>query len=112
MSVLTEQHCEACNADSPGVSDEEKRMLHTDVQGWDIVKVSGEEQLRKEFEFRNFAQALAFTNKVGEMAEAEDHHPALLLEYGKVTVSWWTHTIGGLHKNDFIMAALTDAAYH
>ena len=55
-----------------------------------------------------FAQALAVTNRVGEQAEEEGHHPALLTEWGKVTVSWWTHKIGGLHQNDFIMAARTD----
>ena len=87
-------------------------MLHKDVQDWEILSVDGEEQLRKTFKFRNFSQALAFTNKVGELAEAEDHHPAILLEYGKTTISWWTHAIGGLHKNDFIMAARTDSAYH
>ena len=112
MSGLTDQHCEACNADAPKATDGEKRMLHKDVQDWEILSVDGEEQLRKTFKFRNFSQALAFTNKVGELAEAEDHHPAILLEYGKTTISWWTHAIGGLHKNDFIMAARTDSAYH
>lgn len=111
MSEFTEQHCEACSADAPRVTGEEKQALSKEVPGWDIVKVGGEEQLCKEFKFKNFADALAFTNKVGELAEAEDHHPAILLEYGKVAVSWWTHTIGGLHKNDFIMAARTDSAY-
>jgi 4a-hydroxytetrahydrobiopterin dehydratase len=53
-------------------------------------------------------QALDFTNKVGGLAEEEDHHPAILTEYGKVTVVWWTHAIKGLHRNDFIMAAKTD----
>ncbi|GGE71338.1 putative pterin-4-alpha-carbinolamine dehydratase [Streptosporangium jomthongense] len=112
MSGLAEQHCEACSANAPGVTDEEKRTLHEDVPDWEILSVSGEEQLRRVFKFRNFAQALAFTNKVGELAEAENHHPAILLEYGKATISWWTHAIGGLHKNDFIMAARTDSAYH
>ncbi|MDO6825540.1 4a-hydroxytetrahydrobiopterin dehydratase [Marinobacter sp. 1_MG-2023] len=111
MSGLTEQHCEACSAGAPRATDEEKRVLHKDVEDWDILDVDGEEQLRRVFKFRNFAQALAFANKVGELAEAEDHHPAILVEYGKVTVSWWTHAIGGLHKNDFIMAARTDLAY-
>ena len=59
--------------------------------------------------FKNFEQALQFTNKLGTVAEQQNHHPAILTEWGKVTVSWWTHKIGGLHKNDFIMAARTDA---
>ena len=60
---------------------------------------------------RGHAQALAFTNKVGELAEAEDHHPAILTEWGLVTVTWWTHKVKGLHRNDLIMASKTDAAY-
>ncbi|MEP0825876.1 MAG: 4a-hydroxytetrahydrobiopterin dehydratase, partial [Nitrososphaera sp.] len=63
----------------------------------------------KSFAFKDFAEALAFTNRVGAIAEQEGHHPDILTEWGKVTVSWWTHKIKGLHKNDFIMAAKTDA---
>ncbi|MGO1692086.1 MAG: 4a-hydroxytetrahydrobiopterin dehydratase [Marinobacter sp.] len=111
MSGLAEQYCEACNAGASGVADDEKSRLHKEVQDWGILTVGSEEQLRRVFKFKNFAQALAFTNRVAELAEAENHHPAILLEYGKVTVSWWTHTIGGLHQNDFIMAARTDSAY-
>jgi 4a-hydroxytetrahydrobiopterin dehydratase len=72
------------------------------------VQREGIKSLERAFKFGDFAQALAFTNKVGEQAEEEGHHPALLTEWGKVTVSWWTHKIGGLHQNDFIMAARTD----
>ncbi len=111
MSELTQQHCEACSKDAPKVTGDEKQTLHKDIPDWAIVETDGEEQLHKVFKLKNFAQAQAFTNKVGDLAEAEDHHPAILLEYGKVTVRWWTHAIGGLHRNDFIMAAKTDAAY-
>jgi 4a-hydroxytetrahydrobiopterin dehydratase len=65
-------------------------------------------RLERAFKFKDFAEALAFTIKVGEIAEAEGHHPALLTEWGRVTVTWWTHKIRGLHRNDFIMAAKTD----
>jgi 4a-hydroxytetrahydrobiopterin dehydratase len=65
--------------------------------------------LSRSFTFRNFAEALAFTNRVGALAEAEGHHPALFTEWGKVTVQWWTHKLKGLHRNDLIMAAKTDA---
>ncbi|MBV9691739.1 MAG: 4a-hydroxytetrahydrobiopterin dehydratase [Ktedonobacteraceae bacterium] len=64
--------------------------------------------LERVFTFKNFVEALAFSNKVGELAEQEGHHPALLSEWGKVTVTWWTHAMKGLHKNDFVMAACTD----
>ena len=69
------------------------------------------DHLERVFQFPDFAQALAFTNRVGALAEEEGHHPALLTEWGKVTVAWWTHAIGGLHRNDFIMAAKTDQIY-
>ena len=59
----------------------------------------------------DFAEALEFTNDVGAIAEEEGHHPAILTEWGRVTVTWWTHKIRGLHRNDFIMAAKTDQIY-
>ena len=63
------------------------------------------------FRFDDFAKALAFTNALGQLAEEEDHHPALLTEWGRVTVTWWTHKIRGLHRNDFVMAAKADELY-
>jgi 4a-hydroxytetrahydrobiopterin dehydratase len=78
------------------------------LPGWRIVDVDGIERLEKTFPFNSFAQALHFTNQVGDLAEQANHHPAILIEWGRVTVSWWTHTIAGLHVNDFIMAARTD----
>ncbi|WP_193073919.1 4a-hydroxytetrahydrobiopterin dehydratase [Pseudomonas sp. FME51] len=108
MNKLKEQHCEACRADAPRVTDQERESLQREIPDWQVIDVAGEHQLMREFRFRDFAAALVFTNQVAELAEAENHHPALLLEYGKVTVRWWTHKIGGLHRNDFIMAARTD----
>ncbi|WFC99275.1 hypothetical protein MYAM1_002019 [Malassezia yamatoensis] len=64
--------------------------------------------LSKIFKFKNFATALAFTSKVGQEADAEGHHPAILLEWGSVAVYWWSHSLNGLHQNDFIMAAKTE----
>jgi len=74
-----------------------------------VVEKDGIKRLERSFDFEDFVGALAFTNNVGELAEREGHHPDILTEWGRVTVSWWTHKIGGLHKNDFIMAAKTDA---
>ena len=68
-------------------------------------------RLQREFTFADFTTALRFANSVGAIAKAEDHHPALLVECERVTVTWWTHAIGGLHENDFIMAAKTDAVF-
>ncbi|PYN58661.1 MAG: 4a-hydroxytetrahydrobiopterin dehydratase [Candidatus Rokuibacteriota bacterium] len=79
-----------------------------EVSGWQLLDREGIARLERVFHFPSFADALAFTNRVGALAEAEGHHPALLTEWGRVTVTWWTHKIRGLHRNDFIMAAKTD----
>lgn len=106
---LTSAHCEACRADAPRVTQAEIANLQPLIPDWRIEVVEGVKQLHRTFTFANFAQALAFTNRVGALAEAEGHHPALLTEWGRVQVRWWTHKINGLHRNDFVMAAKTDA---
>jgi 4a-hydroxytetrahydrobiopterin dehydratase len=111
MSSLSQQECEACRAGAPKVSDQELRELMPDIPDWQPVVIDGIMQLQRVFEFRNFAQAMAFSNRVGEIAEQAGHHPAILTEWGKVTVTWWTHKIRGLHRNDLIMAARTDELY-
>jgi 4a-hydroxytetrahydrobiopterin dehydratase len=111
MSSLKEMKCVPCSGDEPTVTEEEMADLKTKVPKWDIVHQDGAKKLRREFKFDNFAMALDFTNRVGVIAEEEGHHPVLLTEWGKVTVTWWTHKIGGLHRNDFIMAAKTDDQY-
>jgi 4a-hydroxytetrahydrobiopterin dehydratase len=108
MFDLSKQNCEACSADAPKISDDDLKMLMPNIPDWNIIVVDGVMQLSREFEFKNFEQAMAFSNRVGEIAEAEDHHPAILTEWGKVTVTWWSHKIKGLHRNDLIMAARTD----
>jgi 4a-hydroxytetrahydrobiopterin dehydratase len=109
VEELVQQQCEACRADAPRVTDDEIRELTPQVPEWNLIKVDGVRRLERVFEFKNFAEALAFTVKVGEMAEAEGHHPAILTEWGRTTVTWWSHKIKGLHRNDFIAAAKTDA---
>ena len=103
--------CVACRRDAPTVTDAEIAELHPQVSEWEIVELDGIKRLRRVFAFADFADALAFTRVVGEIAEAEGHHPALLTEWGRTTVTWWTHKIKGLHRNDFIMAAKTDDLY-
>ncbi len=100
--------CEACRADAPALTEEETRALLPQVPQWKIVEQKGIPRLRRTYKFTNFAEALAFTNRVGEIAEREGHHPAIRTEWGRVAVTWWTHKIGGLHRNDFIMAKKTD----
>jgi 4a-hydroxytetrahydrobiopterin dehydratase len=108
MTELASQKCEACRRGTPTVTAEEMEALKPQVPDWAVVEREGVPRLERVFEFPDFAQALAFTNKVGEVAEEENHHPALLTEWGRVTVTWWTHEIHGLHHNDFVMAARTD----
>jgi len=105
---LSGEKCAACKADSPRVGEAERVELKRSLPEWEIEDRDGEPRLTRIFKFADFAGALAFTNCVGAIAEKENHHPALLTEWGKVTVSWWTHSIHGLHRNDFIMAARTD----
>jgi 4a-hydroxytetrahydrobiopterin dehydratase len=108
MTKLSQQKCQACQKNSPSVTPEEIEQLKPQIPDWKIIEVNGELRLERAYKFPDFKSAIAFTNLVGDAAEAEGHHPALLTEWGKVTVTWWTHAISGLHKNDFIMAAKTD----
>lgn len=108
MSTLSQQQCEACRPDAPPITDAEAAEFKQALREWRIVERDGIMQLERAFAFPNFKQALAFTNRVGEVAEKAGHHPALLTEWGRVTVTWWSHKIKGLHKNDFILAARTD----
>ena len=108
MSDLIKQKCEACRADAPRVTDDELPDLLKQIPDWQPITTESVLKLNKVFNFKNYAEAISFTNKIAELAEEEDHHPAILLEWGKVEVTWWTHKIGGLHKNDFIAAAKTD----
>ena len=108
MEEFVQMKCEPCRIGAPPATEEEIKEFMIHVPEWTIVERNGIKQLERAFKFKNFVQALAFTNNVGEIAEAEGHHPVIRTEWGKVTVTWWTHKIKGLHRNDFIMAAKTD----
>ena len=109
MNTLDQAHCDACRADAPQVPEAELAGLLRQIPDWRIEERDGVMQLERTFRCADFARALALANAVGAAAEAEGHHPALLVEWGALTVTWWTHKIRGLHRNDFIMAARTDA---
>ncbi len=108
---LSQQTCVACRKDAPRITEQEIAELHPQIPDWKIVERDGIQRLERVFTCQNFSAALDLTNRIGAIAEAEGHHPALLTEWGRVTVTWWTHKIRGLHRNDFIMAAKTDAIY-
>jgi len=100
--------CRPCNDKEPPLKGEALANLQRELtDGW---KVIGEHHLEKEYSFKNFKEALDFTNRVGAIAEEEGHHPDISLSWGKVKLQLWTHKIGGLSENDFILAAKADAA--
>ena len=109
MDGLINEKCSACRRDSPRVSEADIRGLKPQIPEWALLERDGIQRLERVFRFSNFAEALNFTNRVGALAEEEGHHPAILTEWGRVTVAMWTHKIRGLHRNDFVMAAKLDA---
>lgn len=120
MIDLAAQKCVPCRKGIPKLSETEIAELLPHVPKWQVVEGSGSQKLERTYKFGNFSAALAFVNQVGALAEAEDHHPRIVLEIclsregvrpkweGCATVQWWTYVIGGLHRNDFILAARTD----
>ena len=110
MIDLAAGKCVACRGGEPMLTEAEIEELKVHVPHWQVKNVDGMDRLERIFKFKNFAQALDFTNKIGAIAEDQDHHPLIITEWGRVTVQWWTHVIGGLHRNDFIMAAKADEA--
>jgi 4a-hydroxytetrahydrobiopterin dehydratase len=106
MSKFTEKSCVPCEGGVPPLSGNLLEEYSHDLGGsWSIIN---EHHLEKLFTFKNFAEALNFTNKVGQLAEAEKHHPDIHLSWGKVRVIIWTHSINGLSENDFILASKID----
>ena len=108
MTNLSQLKCIPCQGGDPKLTDAEIAELHPQVSEWELVTQDNLLRLQRVFKLKNYAKALEFTNKIAALAEEEDHHPLIILEWGRVTVTWWTHIIKGLHKNDYIMAAKTD----
>ena len=103
---LSKKQCIPCKGGVPPLKGENLENIHKQLNGnWMIVD---EHHLEKEYIFSNFRQALAFTNQIGEFAEAEGHHPDIYLSWGKVKLMVWTHKIDGLTESDFIFAAKVD----
>ncbi len=109
MPDLAQLKCVACRGGEPPLDDEQIAQFQPQVPEWTVREVDGVKRLERVFKLKNFIEAMAFTNKIGLIAEKEDHHPLIMTEWGRVTVQWWTHKIKGLHQNDFIMAAKTDS---
>jgi len=106
MSDLASKQCVPCRGGVPALRGEELRRMHAELDsGWQVID---EHHLSKRYAFEDFRQALDFTNRVGEMAEEQGHHPDILLAWGKVEITVWTHKIDGLTESDFIFAAKAD----
>ncbi len=106
MSALLEKECVPCKGEVPALKGEDLNRLAAELGGgW---RVLNEHHLEKEYKFRNFRDALDFTNRVGELAESQGHHPDIYLSWGKVKLTIWTHKINGLTESDFILAAKAD----
>jgi 4a-hydroxytetrahydrobiopterin dehydratase len=105
MSDLAQKTCVPCRGGVPPLKGEELLALARQVEGWQVVE---EHHLAKTFKFPDFVTALAFVNKVGELAEEQGHHPDIYLAWGKVEITIWTHKIDGLTESDFILAAKID----
>ncbi len=111
VAELSQQQCVPCRGDTPPLSTDEIEALLPQVPDWELTQEAGEPRLRRSFRFASFMDAMAFAQRVAELAEAQGHHPRLTIQWRRVTVEWWTHAIRALHQNDFIMAARTDSLY-
>jgi len=106
---LSEKSCVPCQGGMPPLSQEEAESLLAQTPGWSLTQEGT--RLERRFDFKSFAAALAFVNRVGEIAEQEEHHPDISFGWGYATVVYYTHKIGGLHENDFVMAAKLNTVY-
>jgi 4a-hydroxytetrahydrobiopterin dehydratase len=111
MEQLAQMNFTPLQGNEKALSDAEIAASMRQLPDWTLVESGGIKRVQRAFAFDTFMDALAFTNSVGELAEIVGHHPAILTEWGKTTVTWWTHSLGGLHLNDLIMAARTDQLY-
>ena len=111
MTDLSEKTCSACEIGAPLVPHDQQIDLLKELDGW-IIDNSDISKLIKEFKFDNYEQSIRFTNLIADLAEVQDHHPKITLEWGKVNLEWWSHKIKGLHMNDFICAAQSEEIFY
>ena len=103
MAALAEKECIPCKGGVPPLKGDELERLRKELNpAWQVIQ---DHHLEREFKFRNFREALAFTNQVGGLAESQGHHPDIYLAWGKVKITIWTHKIDGLTESDFVLAA-------
>ncbi|MCY2931365.1 MAG: 4a-hydroxytetrahydrobiopterin dehydratase [Planctomycetota bacterium] len=105
MARLCELTCKACRGEADRLSAEQARQLLGQLKGWELIEG---DRLRKAFKFPDFASALAFVNRVGALAESQQHHPDIFLAWGRVRIELFTHKVKGLTESDFVLAAKLD----
>ena len=104
--------CVGFHPDAPKATKEQISEFQNNYLEWELIEDNPVPQLKRVYKFNDYIGAVDFTKKIADISEKENHHPSILLEWGKVTVRWWTHKIKGLHENDFIMSAKTDEIYN
>ncbi len=103
MSELSQKHCVPCEGGVEACSLDQARKMAMQAPGWDVIENG--KKIKREFTFKDFKEAMIFVNHVADIAEGEGHHPDFYIHYNHVTLELWTHAIGGLSENDFIVAA-------
>jgi len=103
MEGLAAKSCVPCRGGIPPLGEAAAREMSARTPGWSLAE--GATRLERRFEFRDFVEAMRFVNRVADVAETEGHHPDIAIHWNKVDLALWTHKIGGLHENDFILAA-------
>lgn len=111
MNKLSNINFVAPNADAQMLTSAEIALLWPELEGWELIIDSDIQKLKRVFNTKNYSKSMSFTNAVAELAESVGHHPQIIVEYGTVTVVWWSHNLKGLHKNDFVMAAKTSELF-
>jgi len=111
MPALSDQSLKICNNKSVALTDDEIDHLLNELNDWLLIMEQDIPKITKSYDFKNFISATHFANMIAELAEIENHHPRICIEWGKVSISWWTHSLCGLFINDFIMAARCDNTY-
>jgi 4a-hydroxytetrahydrobiopterin dehydratase len=108
MISLTDRNCQHRSENDPKLSKEQITRWLAEIDSWEIINTGTYESLEKSFSLPDFSEGIKFAAAIAELANAQDHHPEIVISWGKVNVRWWTHTVKGLSENDFIMAAKID----
>ena len=108
MNTLADEKIQLSKKGDPALDNQAITDLLAQLPGWELVVENGVEKIQRQYKFRDYLMILDLGHKIGMIGEQVNHHPVMLTEWGRLTVTWWTHVIGGLHRNDFIMAAKCD----